>query len=128
MRYVLDRHTGEIFLLAQEPAATAVELPGKRAAVENEPERFATVEPVGASVQWEWMREFAVRLDDPVVTQALLDALAGEHPFPSFLSTLREHTEARKQWRRYREERLLATVSAWLAAQGIEAELQPLPR
>jgi hypothetical protein len=99
-----------------------------RPAVEEDPERYRYIDPVGSHESYRWMERFAHSIENAEVCERLLDALDRQRPFRRFKDVLLGYPEVREAWFRYREEQLRAYAEEWLMVEEIEAELvEPRP-
>lgn len=81
------------------------------------------VEPLGSSVEYGWMAEFAATVRDPRLRDRLEIALDGRGAFRRFKNVLLGHPAERERWFAFRDERLHEAAQDWLAEQGIEPTL-----
>jgi hypothetical protein len=78
------------------------------------------VEPLGSSVEYGWMAEFAATVGDARLRDKLGIALDGRGAFRRFKNVLVDHPAERERWFAFREERLRAAAREWLAERDIE--------
>jgi hypothetical protein len=91
--------------------------------VEEDPDRYRYIDPVGSHESFRWMERFAYSLEDAEVRERLVDALDRPRPFRRFKDALMSFPEVREAWFRYEEERLREYAEGWLMSEEIEAEL-----
>jgi hypothetical protein len=122
--YYLDIQTGAVIPVFSDLDEEEDEL---RPAVEEDPERYRYIDPVGSHESYRWMERFAHSVEDVVedveVRERLLDALDRQRPFRRFKDVLLGYPEVREAWFRYQEEQLRAYAEEWLMVEEIEAEL-----
>jgi hypothetical protein len=123
--YYLDVQTGAVIPVFGDIDDEEDEL---RPAVEEDPERYRYIDPVGSHESYRWMERFAHSVEDAEVSERLLDALDRQRPFRRFKDVLLSYPEVREAWFRYQEEHLRAYAEEWLMVEEIEAELvEPRP-
>lgn len=83
------------------------------------------VEPLGSSVEYGWMAEFASSVADPQLRDRLEVALDGRSAFRRFKNVLAGHPAERERWFAFRDERLRGAASEWLAKREIEPTTSP---
>lgn len=83
------------------------------------------IEPLGSSVEYGWMAEFAASVADARLRDRLEVALDGRGAFRRFKSTLLDDLVERERWFAFRDARLRAAAREWLAEQGIEPATTP---
>lgn len=86
------------------------------------------VEPLGSSVEYGWMAEFAASVGDARLRDRLGVALDGHGAFRRFKNVLLDHAAERERWFAFRDERVRGAAREWLAEQGIEATTAPRDR
>ena len=83
------------------------------------------VEPLGSSVEYGWMAEFAASVSDDRLRDRLEVALDGRGAFRRFKNVLLDHPAERERWFAHRDERLRAAAREWLAEHGVESTVPP---
>ncbi len=83
------------------------------------------IEPFGASVEYEWMAEFASTVRDARLRDLLELALNGRGAFRRFKDVLLEHPAERERWFAFRDGQVRAAASEWLAENEIDATTAP---
>jgi hypothetical protein len=83
------------------------------------------IEPLGSSVEYGWMAEFAASVADARLRERLEAALDGRGAFRRFKHVLLDHPDERARWFALRDARLREAARAWLAEQGIEPATTP---
>jgi hypothetical protein len=83
------------------------------------------VEPLGSSVEYGWMAEFASSVRDGRLRDKLAVALDGRGAFRRFKNVLGAYPVERAQWFAFRDARLVEAAREWLAEQGIEPTTAP---
>ncbi len=85
------------------------------------------VEPLGSSVEYGWMADFAATVGDARLRDRLERALEGRGAFRRFEQALLGAPRERERWFAFRDARLRAAARDWLAEQGIEPTTRPRP-
>jgi hypothetical protein len=78
------------------------------------------IEPLGSSVEYGWMAEFAATVANRRLRNRLEVALASRGAFRRFKTALLDDPAERDRWFASRDGRLRAAALEWLAVQGIE--------
>ena len=86
------------------------------------------IEPLGSSVEYGWMAEFAETVRDARVRDRLEVALDGRGAFRRFKNVLLDFPAERERWFAFRDERLRAAAWKWLAEQAIVPTMAPRDR
>jgi hypothetical protein len=84
------------------------------------------VEPLGSSVEYGWMVDFASTVGDPPLRDLLEVALDGRGAFRRFKDALHDHPAERERWFVFQNGRVRAAAREWLAEQGLEPTTAPL--
>lgn len=124
--YYLDLQTGEIEFISQA-YSDADEREEFEEMLQNDLERYVTVEPISSREGWRIMSDFIAGLPESEARERLEVAIHRNRPFRRFKDTLHDYPDLRQRWFRFHEERLLELAREWLDAEEIEAELRPLP-
>jgi len=122
--WMLDRVTGEVFPLFGDGREEEEEV---RERVAAEPRRYVWIRPRPSGEGYRIMEDFIDSLPPGRARAALDRAIDRPRPFRSFKTALGAFPEAREQWFRYHETRMLQYARDWLAGEGIDAELAPPP-
>jgi hypothetical protein len=96
-------------------------------AVENQPERFVHIEPIGSHEAFRIREAFVAALPEGEPASELASALAQRRPFRRFKDALCDWPDVREQWFRFHDARLREIAQAWLAEREVEAELSERP-
>ena len=83
------------------------------------------VEPLGSSVEYGWMAEFAGTVADAHLRDLLDVALDGRGAFRRFKDVLRDYPAEREAWFAFRDEHVRAAAREWLAENGIDPTTAP---
>jgi hypothetical protein len=83
------------------------------------------IEPLGSSVEYGWMAEFASSVGDMRLRDRLEVALDGRGAFRRFKDVLLDHPAERERWFTFRDDRLGEAARRWLAAHDIEPTTTP---
>jgi hypothetical protein len=78
------------------------------------------VEPLGSSVEYRWMAEFASSVGNARLRERLEVALDGHGAFRRFKNVLLDFHAERERWFAFRDARLRAAAREWLEERGIE--------
>jgi hypothetical protein len=87
--------------------------------------RLISVEPLGSSVEYGWMAEFAASVRDSRLRDRLEVALDGRGAFRRFKNVLLGDLAERPRWLAFRDRRLHAAAREWLTAHDIEPTTRP---
>jgi hypothetical protein len=85
------------------------------------------IEPIGGSVEYEWMAGFAASVADRRLRSRLEASPAGRGAFRRSKSVLLQDLPERDRWFAFRDERLRDAARRWLAAHGIDAATRSGP-
>jgi hypothetical protein len=114
----LDLETGEVVqwseLLDEEERSEITER------IDDDPDRYAVIEPPSSGEAWRWMAAFAATVADPGLRRLLDLALGGKGAFGRFKRAMDDHPAERERWFAFRDERLHEAIEAWLAELEIE--------
>jgi len=91
--------------------------------VENTPERYRYIEPIGSGDSYRIMEDFVNSLPEGEAQKVLSQALQRRRPFRNFKDDLYSFPEVQKQWYRFHEQRLAEMARQWLEDNDIDAEL-----
>ncbi len=83
------------------------------------------VEPLGSSVEYGWMAEFASTVGDARLRDLLEVALNGRGAFRRFKDVLHDHPAERERWFAFRDGQVRAAAREWLAENEIDATTAP---
>jgi Uncharacterised protein family (UPF0158) len=124
IEWVLDLRTGKVIAIIN-PAitgdATAQE------ALEREPTRYFSIDPIPSSESFSIMETFATDLPPSAARDRLLAALVRRHPFREFKSAIHAFPPLRVQWFRYHDERMRSIAEEWLGEHAPNAKLRTIP-
>jgi hypothetical protein len=93
-----------------------------------EAEHLILIEPLGSSIEYGWMAEFASTVADARLHDLLAVALGGRGAFRRFKDVLLDHHAERERWFAFRNGRVRAAGFEWLAEQGLEPTTVPPKR
>jgi hypothetical protein len=119
--YYLDVQTGALVSVFDDMYEEQEEELTPR--VEEDPDRYRSIEPVGSRESFRWMEGFAHTIEEAEIRERLLDSLDRPRPFHRFKDALMSFPEVREAWFRYEEAQLREYAESWLASEEIEAEL-----
>ncbi len=83
------------------------------------------VEPLGSSVEYGWMAEFAASVGDVRLRDRLEGALDGRGAFRRFKNVLLDAPVERERWFAFRDARVRGAAREWLEEHGIESTSPP---
>jgi hypothetical protein len=86
------------------------------------------VEPLGSSVEYGWMAEFAATVGDARLRDLLEVALNGRGAFRRFKDALLDYPAEREAWFAFRDEHVRAAAREWLVENGIDPTTAPSRR
>jgi hypothetical protein len=112
----LDLRTGEVQVVPVDRFDAGDDWPSDEdVEADLDAGHLVPVEPLGSSVEYGWMAEFAETVSDPRLRDRLEVALDGRGAFRRFKNTLLGHPAERQRWFAFRDARLHAAARAWLA-------------
>jgi hypothetical protein len=117
--HYLDLQTGNILFFSDYGDNDEEAL----ARLEEDPDRFLTIEPVESHEAFHYMEEFVVNLPEGKARLSLSRALSGKKPFRRFKDALAEFPDLRDQWFAFQDQALLRYAKEWLEDEGVDAEL-----
>lgn len=118
----------------------AVVLPGKpnpfqtgeqnrvREDLEQQPDRFVSIDPIERDIQLGWMNEFVAELSDPGLQQVFGVALASDRPVAGFTRCVRTDPRLARMWQRRRVEKVRAEIKEWSEAHGLDIRVEERPQ
>lgn len=125
----LDLRTGEVQMVPVGRFGDDDELPSEDEIDAGlEAGHLVYVEPLGSSVEYGWMAEFAATVSDARLRDRLEVALDGPGAFRRFKNVLAGDAAARERWFRFRDERVREAMRGWLEEHDIEATTEPPER
>ena len=83
------------------------------------------VEPLGSSVEYGWMADFAGTVRNAHLRDLLDVALAGRGAFRRFKDVLLEYPAERDAWFAFRDGHVRASAGEWMAENGIDPTTAP---
>jgi len=96
-------------------------------AVENQPDRFLPIEPIGSHEAFRIMEAFVEALPDGEPATSLASALCQRHPFRQFKDALLSWPHIREQWFRFHNARMREIAQGWLTGNEVAAQLTDRP-
>ena len=125
----LDLRTGEVCMVSMNSFGGDGDWPSEEEIDAGlETGHLLPVEPLGSSVEYGWMAEFAGTVRDARLRDRLDVALDGRGAFRRFKNVLLDFPPERERWFAFRDERLRTVALEWLAEQGIEPTTPPPAR
>ena len=103
------------------------EEPDLASAVENQPDRFLPIEPIGSHEAFRIMEAFVEALPGGEPTTRLASALSQRHPFRQFKDALLAWPHIREQWFRFHHARMRVIAQDWLTDNEVAAQLTDRP-
>jgi hypothetical protein len=131
MEYFLDLRTGEVRqyrLSALAGDADDFELSEDEADAGLVDGYLVRIEPLGTSVEYGWMAEFAASVTNARLRDRLEIALRGRGVFRRFKDVLAGAPGERERWFRFRDERVREAMREWLEDHDIEPTTSPPER
>jgi hypothetical protein len=124
--YYLDRRSGEVQMVPVDRLDDEGTWPsGDEIDAGLDAGQLIPIEPLGSSVEYGWMVEFAASVADARLRDRLEVALAGRGAFRRFKNTLLDDLVERERWFAFRDARLREAAREWLAEHGIEPTASP---
>lgn len=124
--HYLDRRTGEVQMVPVDRLDDEDTWPsGDEIDAGLDAGHLVPIEPLGSSVEYGWMTEFAASMANGRLRDRLEGALAGRGAFRRFKNALLDAPDERTGWFAFRDARLRAAAREWLAEQGIEPTTTP---
>jgi hypothetical protein len=96
-------------------------------AVENQPDRFLLIDPIGSHGAFRIMEAFVEALPDGEPTARLAAALSQRHPFRQFKDALVRWPHIREQWFSFHHARMREIAQDWLTGNEVAAQLTDRP-
>lgn len=121
-QFYLDIKTGEILHISDEWMDTN-EIEEIYDRIESEPERYLDVPTDSSREGYRDMEAFAEIVEDRNLREKLEIALNGRGAFRRFKDVLFGYPEKRKEWFKFKDERLKRRVNEWLEVNKIEPEI-----
>ena len=87
-------------------------------------ERYRRIEPLGSRESFRIMEDFASTLPESSLKSRLAEALSRNKPFSRFKDVLHSDRILRDHWFAFRDDAHARHARDWLAAEGIDAELE----
>ena len=126
--YYLDRRSGEVQMVPVDRLDDEGTWPsGDEIDAGLDAGHLIPIEPLGSSVKYGWMAEFAASVADARLRDRLEVALAGRGAFRRFKNALLDALDERTRWFAFRDVRLHEAAREWLAEHGIEPTASPPP-
>ena len=124
--WYLDLSNGEVVplffdLIDEDENAALVET------IENEPDRFVRIEPVGPREAFSIMDAFIDTLPDGAPAKRLSSALGQRRPFRHFKDELLAWPQIREQWFRFHFARMRENALEWITAHELQVILVERP-
>ncbi|HUF05493.1 MAG TPA: UPF0158 family protein [Aridibacter sp.] len=121
--HFLDNNTGKVLFLTEEALFTDDgELDPEE--VDLESEQYTWIDPRPSNESWKVMADFTENHTDGEVFEDLARALRGGKPFRSFKDALLRYPDVRENWFAYEEAEMIEYARKWLAAEGIDADIE----
>jgi hypothetical protein len=122
----LDVRTGEVQMVPADRFGAGGDWPSEEEIDAGlEAGYLVHIEPLGSSVEYGWMAEFAGTVADARLRDLLEVALDGRGAFRRFKDVLHGHPAERDRWFAFRDARVRAAAREWLAENGIESKTVP---
>jgi Uncharacterised protein family (UPF0158) len=119
--YYLDRRSGEVQMVPVDRLDDEGTWPsGDEIDAGLDAGHLIPVDPLGSSVEYGWMAEFAASVGNARLRDRLEAALGGRGAFRRFKNALLDAPDERTRWFAFRDARLREAAREWLAEQGIE--------
>jgi hypothetical protein len=122
MAWYLDLTTGDVLPMSVENALDdeAAEL---SLLLDDHPERFLPIEPIGSNEGFRIMELFVESLLAGLPAERLRTALGQQRPFRRFKDELLAWPELRERWFRFHHACMREHAAEWIMANGLEVEL-----
>jgi len=125
----LDLRTGEVQMVPVDRFGDDDDWPSEDELDAGlEADHLLPVEPLGSSVEYGWMAEFASSVGDARLRDRLEVALDGRGAFRRLKNVLLDFPAERERWFRFRDARVREAMLEWLAEEGIEPTTPPPER
>jgi hypothetical protein len=125
---VYDRANDEAVVLPAKPNPfQTAEQNQLREELEQQPDRFVSIDPIDINVQLGWMNEFVAELSDPGLQQIFGVALASDRPIAGFTRAVRTDPRLARMWQRRRVEKVRAEIEQWSEAHGLDIRTEERP-
>lgn len=120
--WLLDLQTGEVLFHADEGLVGPDD--DLEEQIEQEPDRYHAIDPLPSSTGWQVMADFVEQLPAGEARVKLTVALQRGRPFRNFKNALLSHPKLREEWFAFHEKSFIQLARAWLADEGIDADLK----
>lgn len=124
--YFLDLENGKVAILPRDfyEDEEFEYLDGyNREIIENNRDRFISIDPIESHESFLIMEDFTLKLPDDIIKNKLNTALSKRKPFRNFKNELFGFPEVEKAWYKFHEDEMKRIAFEWLEAYGIKAEL-----
>ena len=119
----IDKQTGEILMTFEDyDEPEQEELIQK---LEQDPDRYLTIEPIGSREGFLIMERFVASLPEGEDRNLLSKVLSWKKPFSNFRSALGDMGDLSQQWLDFHDKELRRLAAEWLELEEIDAELVP---
>lgn len=86
---------------------------------------FVLIEAIPSRIQYQWVDEFAVTVDDPVLKGRIVAAINGKGAFRRFKDILLTSPDERRRWFEFRDQKMRQRIIEWVREAGIEPQNEP---
>jgi hypothetical protein len=117
--WYLDQNTGNVFAVFEDLDEIQQE---STDLIENDPDRFLTIDPLDSREGFLIMEDFIVTLPEGDARRSLQRAINGPKPFASFKHVLHDFQDERKAWFPFEKERMLEHAKEFLQSNEIDFE------
>ncbi len=123
VEHYLDTQTGDI-LRINEMIGIMEEQEELYKQMEQDPERWVTIDPISSRDGFRIMEAFVADLPDSENKRMLEKVLTWKKPFSNFRQALQDMPEIREKWFAFHHECMLRAAREWLQNSDINAELK----
>jgi hypothetical protein len=86
---------------------------------------YALVDAIPSRIQYQWVDEFVVTIEDPDLKIRVEAAINGKGAFRRFKDILLTSPDERRRWFEYRDQKMRQRIVEWVHERGIEPTNEP---
>lgn len=120
----VDRETGKALVVSEAPSpAEPGETAAARRLINDSPDKYLPVAPIGRDLQASWMAEFVGALGPSPERDLLAAALRQERPLAAFAAAVRSMPALGDAWRAELTGRVARVIQEWASEHGVELDV-----
>ena len=86
---------------------------------------YALVEPIPSRIQYQWVDEFVLSIEDPDLKARVEAAINGKGAFRRFKDILLTIPDERRRWFEFRDQKMRQRIEEWVREQGVDPRNEP---